>query len=190
MRYFILISAIFLCFSCSSKDAKKANNSNKQREANKGQELQAIVFKRANIFGLDSNFFAVNEIKEHHLTDKKIKIDGKVFYKLTGISVLPKENIFVKLTTKSSLPKDSIFHNWVLLNKNVDVNAFVEASTKSQNYLPSEYSDEILAQTNLAKKGETVEISFLGPEEKGKYLFLCTYPEHFRKGENGYLVVK
>jgi len=33
--------------------------------------------------------------------------------------------------------------------------------------------------TEVAKPGETVEVTFTAPEEPGAYTYLCTYPGHW-----------
>jgi azurin len=49
---------------------------------------------------------------------------------------------------------------------------------------------DVIASTELAGPGETVEVSFKAPTAAGSYPFMCTFPGHFTAGMKGNLVVK
>jgi len=51
-------------------------------------------------------------------------------------------------------------------------------------------TDQIIAHTDLAAGGETVEVIFTVPEETGDYPFICSFPGHFSAGMTGTLAVE
>ena len=47
----------------------------------------------------------------------------------------------------------------------------------------------MLAATQLAGNGETVEVTFDAPKTAGRYDFVCSFPGHYLAGMRGVLVV-
>jgi azurin len=190
MKYCILLLYLILFCSCNSQEKNRTDELDTQESSESQNSLQVINFKRANIVGLDSNTFAVNENEDHLILGDKINLNGQILYKLHSINVKPSENLFISLTTKNSSSENSISHNFVLLDKSVAGDKFAKASSRAVNYIAPDFRGKIIAKTDIAKNGETVEISFLGPKKSGKYLFLCSLPGHYSNGERGYLIVE
>jgi azurin len=122
----------------------------------------------------------------------KLKGTDAMKYDVTKIEAKPGEQLKVQLSTVSSMPKQEMAHNFVLLAKNTPVDIFVleAAMARASNYIPQAKKNFILAQTDLAGGGETVEVTFDAPKEPGEYLFICTFPGHYVAGMKGVLVVK
>jgi azurin len=51
-------------------------------------------------------------------------------------------------------------------------------------------SEQIIAHTEMAAQGETVEVTFTVPEETGEYPYLCSFPAHYSAGMKGMLNVQ
>jgi len=87
----------------------------------------------------------------------------------------------VKLTLKNvgELPVESMGHNWVLLKKGTDKNAFAEAciGAKETGYIAPDQQDKVIANTKTIGGGEEVTIEFDAPA-KGSYDFICSFPGH------------
>jgi azurin len=83
-------------------------------------------------------------------------------------------------------------HNFVLLTMNADAAAFANAAAKARDneYIPTDMEDQIIAHTDLAAGGETVEVTFTAPEETGEYEYICSFPGHYSGGMKGMLNVK
>lgn len=128
------------------------------------------------------------------MAQRTIEIIGtdNMKFDVTTIEATPGEEITIKLTTKSQLPKQAMAHNVVILAKDADVNAFANASARARDneYLAPDYEDDIVAATSLAGGGETVEVTFTVPEEKGDYEYICSFPGHYAAGMKGVLTVK
>lgn len=128
------------------------------------------------------------------MAQKTIKIVGTDHMKfdVTTIEAIPGEEITIKLTAESQLPKQAMAHNVVVLDQGTDVDAFANASARAREnqYLAPDYKDAIIAATDLAGGGETVEVTFTVPEEEGDYEFICSFPGHYTAGMKGVLTVK
>jgi azurin len=122
----------------------------------------------------------------------KIKATDAMQYDVKLIQAKPGETLKVVLTAIGSMPKAEMAHNFVLLAKGTNVDAFVmDASMARDNaYIPKAKAASILASTKLAGGGETVEVVFDAPKEPGEYVFICTFPAHYIAGMKGKLVVK
>lgn len=143
------------------------------------------------IIGTDQMKFVVKEEGEQIGTGGPVKtFNGKQYLMLNQIEVKPGEQLRIRLKTLSQLNPGMMSHNWVLLNKNVDPQAFVSAANRENNYLPSVREEDIIASTGLAADGETVEVVFNAPDEPGSYDFLCSFMSHFAAGMRGKLIVQ
>ena len=98
----------------------------------------------------------------------------------------------VALTAVSALSKAEMSHNFVLLAKGTNVDAFAmdAAMARDNGYIPKAKASSILAQTKLAGGGETVEVTFNAPTEPGEYVYICSFPGHYLGGTKGKLIVK
>lgn len=110
----------------------------------------------------------------------------------TEITAKPGQKITVKLTTVSQLPASAMAHNFVLLTAEADASKVATTSARfaDNEYIAPEMEDQIIAYTDMAAGGETVEVTFTAPEEPGKYTYVCTFPGHYLAGMKGTLTVK
>lgn len=71
-------------------------------------------------------------------------------------------------------------HNLVILKDEDDIDKLGLAAFKASKtgYVPMEFEDLMVAHTELATPGSTVEIEFVMPEA-GEYAFVCLYPGHY-----------
>jgi azurin len=122
----------------------------------------------------------------------KLSTDDTMKYDVTTIEAKPGEMLEVQLTSKGALPKEAMAHNFVVLSKKADPNAFVmeAAMSKATGYIPAKYKADIIASTPLAGPGETVKVAFAAPKVAGSYTYLCSFAGHFLTGMKGTLLVK
>lgn len=113
-------------------------------------------------------------------------------FDVTTIEAEPGEEITIILTTKSDMPKQAMAHNVVVVDNDVDMDAFASESARARDneYLAPDYEEDIIAATGLAGGGETVEVTFNAPEESGDYEYICSFPGHYAAGMKGVLTVK
>lgn len=113
-------------------------------------------------------------------------------FSLNTIEAKPGEQLRIRLVTKSAMPKIAMAHNWVLVKKEASLIKFIQAGTahRDTDFIAPEMKDQVLAKTDLAGGGETVEVVFKAPAAAGDYPYVCTFPGHFQAGMRGTLVVK
>ena len=118
--------------------------------------------------------------------------NGESYLLLQNIEAKAGEELRIRLTTVSNLPASAMAHNWILLKMGVDPAGFARAATqaKSNDYIPQDRTDDIIAHTELAAGGETVEVTFTVPEKTGDYDYLCSFPGHFAAGMKGKFIVQ
>jgi azurin len=121
----------------------------------------------------------------------ELTADDAMKYNVTTINAKPGEQITIKLTNKGTMPKMAAAHNFVLLKKGTDLNAFTTAAVMAgqTDYIPAKFKDQIIASTKLAGPGETVQVSFKAPTAPGEYQYICSFPGHFATMK-GNLIVK
>ena len=122
----------------------------------------------------------------------KLTADDTMKFDVTTIEAKPGEALEVQLTSKGTLPKEAMAHNFVLLPKTVDVNAFVmdAAMAKDTGYIPGKFKKDVIAFTATAGPGETVKTTFTAPKAPGSYIYLCSFAGHYLAGMKGTLIVK
>jgi azurin len=113
-------------------------------------------------------------------------------FSMDEIIAAPGERIKVILKVESRIPKSAMAHNVVFLKEGTDAEAFANASAMAADnqYIAPEFNDQIIAATDLAGGGETVEVIFTVPQEAGSYEYICSFPGHYYAGMKGMLVVK
>ena len=130
----------------------------------------------------------------HAQSPKVVKIKGTdaMKYDVVKIDAKPGEQIKVQLTAVSSMPKAEMSHNFVLLAKGTNVDAFANASAVAQaaGYIAPAFAAKVLASTKLAGNGDTVQVTFDAPKTPGRYDYLCSFPGHSLGGMRGVLIVK
>lgn len=112
-------------------------------------------------------------------------------YSVTEIVARRGERLRIVLTSTGTMPKMAMAHNVVVLAKGTDANAFIDASTlaRDDGFIAQTFMKNVLAATQLAGNGETVEASFDAPKTAGRYDFVCSVPGHYLAGMRGVLVV-
>jgi azurin len=112
-------------------------------------------------------------------------------FSVPTITAKPGEQLRIRLTAKGSMPKIAMAHNVVVLNKTANVTDFVTAAMNARpNFIPADKKADIIAATELAGAGETVEVTFKVPAATGDYPYICSFPGHFQAGMKGMLTVK
>ncbi|MDZ7773503.1 MAG: plastocyanin/azurin family copper-binding protein [Balneolaceae bacterium] len=122
----------------------------------------------------------------------EIKGTDQMKFDVTEITAQPGEEIRIRFTTVSQIPKAAMAHNVVVLKEDTDIDAFANASAmaRDNDYLAPDYKDQIIAATDLAGGGETVEVTFTVPDNPGEYEYICSFPGHFAAGMKGVLTVQ
>jgi azurin len=71
-------------------------------------------------------------------------------------------------------------HNIVIARNEDDIDIMGQAAfqAKETGYVPLGHKDKMIAYTELAAPGETVEVTFVMPPA-GEYLFVCMYAGHY-----------
>jgi azurin len=123
-----------------------------------------------------------------------IKIEGndKMQFSVTKIEAKPGEQLKIELSAKGTMAKAEMAHNFILLAKTANVDAFVMAAAMARKtqHVPAAKKADMLAYTALAGNGETVTVTFEVPKEPGEYMYICSFPGHYAAGMKGLLIVK
>lgn len=123
-----------------------------------------------------------------------VQIEGydRMRYSREEVTVAPGTTIELTLKTISDLPENQMAHNWVLLKKDTDVDAFVNLCIQYEDneYIAPGLTSKILAHTGMLGGGEQETISFKAPSEPGSYTYVCTFPGHYVAGMKGTLIVQ
>ncbi|HZH67566.1 MAG TPA: plastocyanin/azurin family copper-binding protein [Chitinophagales bacterium] len=108
-----------------------------------------------------------------------IKGDDNMKFDLSEITVKAGEPVKIILEHVGEMSIDAMGHNFVLLNRGVDMAEFAtEAiSAKDNDYIPAGREGDVIAHTTTIGGGETTEVEFTAPEA-GVYTFLCSFPGH------------
>ncbi|MBL9204028.1 MAG: azurin [Opitutaceae bacterium] len=119
-------------------------------------------------------------------------VENAMKFDVATISAAPGETVKVVLTNACAFPKTVMGHNWVLLTKGTDINAFAlaAAAEAANGYIPEKQKNKVIANVGLLGPNESGEVTFQVPSEPGEYPFLCTFPAHCSIGMKGMLIVK
>jgi azurin len=122
----------------------------------------------------------------------QIEVGDNMRFAPAAITAAPGESIKVVLKNVGQIPKAAMAHNFVLLRKGVDPKKLVEtcASAADTDYLAASAASQLLSRSRLVGPGETADVLFVAPAERGDYVFVCTFPGHFALGMRGVLTVK
>lgn len=122
----------------------------------------------------------------------EITANDAMKFSVTRIEAKPGQEVKVVLVNIGSMPKAAMGHNFVLLKKDADPKAFVDAAVAAMatDYFPAAKADQVIAHTKLLGPKQTDEITFKAPTEPGEYPFVCSFPAHFVSGMKGVLVVQ
>lgn len=110
--------------------------------------------------------------------DVVVNSNDAMKFDVSEIKVKAGEEIKLTLNHTGKLGKDVMGHNFVVLAKGTDVQAFANAAiqAKANDYIP-EGNDSVLAHTKVIGGGESDTITFT-LKEKGTYEFICSFPGH------------
>lgn len=130
-------------------------------------------------------------------TDEKVRTievigQDNMRFDVEEINAAPGETIRIKFTVKSNIPPVAMKHNLAIVDKDADIDAFVNASmtAKDNEYIAPDMEDQVIATTKMMGGGGTDTIEFTVPEEPGEYPYVCTFPGHYMAGMKGMLTVK
>jgi azurin len=125
---------------------------------------------------------------------REITITGNdsMKFNLTRIEVAPGEEIKIIFQNVGTMPKQAMGHNFVLLHKGANAQAFATAALKAAatEYIPAALADQMIGHTKLLGPKQKDELVFTAPTEAGDYPYLCSFPAHFISGMKGVMVVK
>jgi azurin len=113
-------------------------------------------------------------------------------YDVTTIQAKPGETLHIVLKNAGSMPKIAMAHNVVILKPGTDGAAFTSAgmTNRDTEFIAPAQKANVLASTQLAGAGETVELTFKVPAKPATYPFVCTFPGHYAAGMHGTIVAK
>jgi azurin len=122
----------------------------------------------------------------------QIEVGDSMRFNPAAITAAPGEQIRIVLKGVGQMPKLAMGHNFVLLKKGTDGKALAEqcAPARETDFIAAPAKGQILAHTSLVGPGETVEVTFAAPRQRGDYQYICTFPGHFALGMKGTLTVK
>ena len=169
MKNLILFTfSILLIISCGSDENKEKKEKFKYERTKEVSEK--IPINNPNDFRVILNSF------------------DNMIYDKNKIEVNSGKNIILTLNHKGKVSKEFMGHNFVLLQKGVNVDEYAKKAVlaKSNDYIPN--SDEAIAYTKMLGGGESTTITFLAPEA-GIYTYICTFPGHYMM-MRGELIVK
>jgi azurin len=120
-----------------------------------------------------------------------INADDKMKYDVTAFDAKPGQKIAVTLTNVGTTPKYSMGHNFVVLDRNVNVQAFLDAASMNaaHDYVPPD-AKGVIAHVKLLGPGESDTVTFNAPYIPGDYPFFCSFPGHYSQGTKGIMTVK
>ena len=120
-----------------------------------------------------------------------INADDKMKYDVTAFDAKPGQKISITLTNIGTTPKFSMGHNCVVLDRNVNVQNFLDAASMaaSTDYVPKDFKG-VLAHTKLLGPSESDTVTFNAPYIPGDYPFFCSFPGHYSQGTKGVMAVK
>jgi azurin len=122
----------------------------------------------------------------------EISADDTMKYSVTAFEVKPGQKVSITLTNKGITLKTAGGHDLVVLQKNTNVNKFLEAASleASHDYVSSSSQKDVLASTKLLGPGETDTITFTAPYVPADYDFVCSFPGHAGQGMKGVMTVR
>ncbi|MGH7463560.1 MAG: plastocyanin/azurin family copper-binding protein [Longimicrobiales bacterium] len=113
-----------------------------------------------------------------------VQVDTTITIRTTGsnlefspsrISAKAGTRVRISYTNEGTLP-----HNIVLVKEEGDIDMLGMAAFQASktDYVPVQHSERMIAHTELAVPGTTVEMTFVVPPA-GEYFFVCLYPGHY-----------
>jgi azurin len=136
-------------------------------------------------------FFSCSPAPQVPPKEIQIRADDKMKYDVTAFEAKPGQKISITLTNIGTTPKFSMGHNCVVLDRNVNVQNFLDAASTNaaHDYVPPDFKG-VLAHTKLLGPGESDTVTFNAPYIPGDYPFFCSFPGHYSQGTKGIMAVK
>lgn len=129
-----------------------------------------------------------------NLPEVKVEMTGndQMKFSVVAIEAKPNQKVTVTLKNVGTMPKLSMGHNFVLLERDMDPQKFMETSAvhMGTEFIAPELKSKVIANTKLLGPGESDTISFPAPSTPGEYVYLCSFPGHYAIGMKGTLTVK
>ena len=115
-----------------------------------------------------------------------INSNDQMRFDKSEIRVKAGEKIKLTLNHTGKLSKTAMGHNFVLLEKGVDMTDFAmkAMNAKDREYIPAK---GVIAHTKLIGGGESTTIEFTAPA-KGTYECMCSFPGHFAMMKGKFIV--
>lgn len=113
-------------------------------------------------------------------------------FSVTQIDAKPGQTMHIQLRNTGTVPIANMGHNWVLLQKGENVDAYANAAMmeREHNYLPPALSSTVIASIKMLGPKQSADVTFTAPTVPGKYPYLCSFPGHAGAGMKGFLIVK
>ena len=121
----------------------------------------------------------------------EIEIGDNMRYTPSVIAAEPGQKLRVVLKPVGKIK--ALGHNFVLLKQGTEAKPFVDKAadaTEQTGDIPPAVRDQVIAEIPLVRSGNTGEVTFEAPVQRGEYDFVCTFPSHFKLGMKGRLIVK
>ena len=122
----------------------------------------------------------------------EISADDTMKYSVASFDVTPGQKVTITLTNKGTTLKTAGGHDLVVLQKNTNMNKFLEAASleASHDYVSPGSQKNVLASTKLLGPGESDTITFTAPYVPADYDFVCSFPGHAAQGMKGVMTVR
>lgn len=120
-----------------------------------------------------------------------INADDKMKFDVTAFDAKPGQKISLTLKNVGTTPKFSMGHNCVVLDRNVNIQNFLDAASTNaaHDYVPPD-AKGVIAHTKLLGPSESDTVTFNAPYIPGEYPFFCSFPGHYSQGTKGVMTVK
>ena len=175
----MLSSALFI--NCGGKEEKKKGFSY-------DTDVEVKAESTAPSTEVETPVVADAEAVNDGVVEIMLHSDDKMTFDLKEIKVKKGQKVKLTLMHIGKMPKNVMGHNFVLLNKGVEMSTFASkaASAAEHDYIP-ENSEDVIAHTKLIGGGESDVIEFDAPEA-GTYDFLCSFPGHYALMKGKFIV--
>lgn len=118
-----------------------------------------------------------NEIASNTLT---LEGNDEMLFSKTELRAAVNQPITLTFKHTGKMNKLVMGHDFVLLKKGTDLDAFGKAAlyAQAEDYIPKAELKNIIAYTKLLGGGESDTIQF-SVSEKGSYDYICSFPGHY-----------
>jgi len=121
------------------------------------------------------------EVAEEPISNEiVVEANDNMRFNVKTITVNGGQKVKITLKHVGKMSKDIMGHNLVIINNDVKLNDFAQKANaaKDTDYIPVDYTTNVIAQTKMLGGGEETTIEFDAPAA-GTYDFLCTFPAHY-----------